>query len=1165
MEQFAHLLMQMEEFQRLKGDLKARETPVAMVGLANVHKAHALFTLAHNIPQNLFVVTPDEASANRMAEDINSLAGQREAFVLPSRDLTLREVEGVSREYEFKRLGVLAQMAAGTAKIVLASGEAALQRTLPLQALRENTMTLAVGQAYDAKALTEFLLRSGYERRDQIEGACQFCVRGGILDVFPPNCDQPVRAEFWGDEIDTMAYFSLETQRRTDPVQEIALIPAREAIFSSREDLIHRLQEAGKPLRGKYAKLAREHLAQDVEKLQDQLTLLNIDKYLPLLYETPATAIDYLGEGDVLCLCEPIETREGLRNALWQHHEDLKLLLQEGILFKGCDTYYDDFTDLVRNMERHPSLVLDTFARSTADIPLRHLYQVEARQLSPWGGQFSVLKEELDAHLSQGYHCVILAGTEKAATALWHDLQEAGFRAELAKDVPAIRKGEVSVLTGGLSSGLEYPTLGLTVISHVKTAGAASRRRVHKPGKKLRSISDLNVGDYVVHVSYGIGVFEGIVKKDIHGIVKDYIQIRYAGKDTLFVPVTQLDLVSKYVGARDDGMVKLNKLNSLEWSKTRQRVKKAVADMADELIQLYAQRAQVKGFAFSPDTDWQNDFENRFPYEETEDQLRCTREIKADMEAPTPMDRLLCGDVGFGKTEVALRAVFKCVMDSKQCAVLVPTTILAWQHYQTFCQRMEGFPIRVELLSRFRTPKQQEQIIKDLKTGLVDVVIGTHRLLQKDVQFKDLGLCVIDEEQRFGVTHKERLKSLRNTVDVLTLSATPIPRTLNMAMSGIRDMSVIEEAPVDRHPVQTYVLEHDWGVVGEAMRRELRRGGQVFYLHNRIDTIDACAMRIREMLPDAHVVTAHGQMGEEQLSKVWQDLIEHKIDVLVCTTIIETGVDVPNCNTLIIEDADRMGLSQLYQLRGRVGRSSRRAFAYLTFTRGKALTDVASKRLSAVREFTSFGSGFRIAMRDLEIRGAGNILGAQQHGHMEAVGYEMYLKLLSDAIAERKGEASSTRCEECVVDLRIDAHIPESYISNLSQRIDIYKKIAAVATDEDAMDLYDELIDRFSDPPEAVRGLVEVSLIRNRAANLGIKEISERGDSILFEIDKVEIEKLSNLASSMRGRVLVNAGSKPYIKVKLSPKERTAQTINQVLSYLEAPGKQDLSAPTAQA
>ena len=829
------------------------------------------------------------------------------------------------------------------------------------------------------------------------------------------------------------------------------------------------------------------------------------------------------------------------------------MLMEQGILFRGCSVYYDDFTELCRKFCRCQSVMMDTFTRSLSDVPVRELVQLSASQLSTWSGEYAILKDDIEDYMKTGFCCVIFAGTPRGAQALTEDLQK-DFSAQLVRDVPSIDPGRIYVLEGTLSAGMEYPQLKLAVISHAKTGSSRKKPAKAKKGG-IKNISDLNVGDYVVHVSHGIGIFEGIVKRDIHGVVKDYIKIRYAGSDMLFVPVTQLDLVTKYIGGKEDSVVKLNKLNSAEWAKTRARVKKAVKDMADELIKLYAKREAAQGYAFGPDTDWQNDFERRFPYDETDDQLRCIQEIKDDMEKPSPMDRLLCGDVGFGKTEVAIRAAFKCVMDGKQCAVLVPTTILAWQHYQTFRKRMEGFPVKVDILSRFRTPREQEQVLEELRRGQVDIVVGTHRLVQKDVKFKDLGLCIIDEEQRFGVKHKESFKEMRNNVDVLTLSATPIPRTLNMAMSGIRDMSTIEEAPQDRQPVQTYVMEHDWGILVQAISKELRRGGQVFYLHNRVDTIDRCAATIQQFLPDATVVVAHGKMSEEQLSKVWKRLLDHEIDILVCTTIIETGVDVSNCNTLIIEDADRLGLSQLYQIRGRVGRSSRRAFAYLTVTKGKALTDVATKRLEAIREFTTFGSGFRIAMRDLEIRGAGNILGAQQHGHMEAVGYEMYLKMLSEAVAVAKGEKPEVQNTECLVDIRIGAHIPEDYIESLPQRIDIYKKIASVENEKDASDIIDELIDRFGTPPEAVKGLVDVSLLRNMAAGLGIREISQRTDSLLFYPETVDMQAASRLAAGLKGRVMLNAGAKPYLAVKVAKGEKPVDTMRLALTMMagEAP------------
>ncbi len=646
-------------------------------------------------------------------------------------------------------------------------------------------------------------------------------------------------------------------------------------------------------------------------------------------------------------------------------------------------------------------------------------------------------------------------------------------------------------------------------------------------------------------------MFDGINKLEVGKITKDYIKIKYAKGDVLYVPVTQLDLVSKYIGPHeDDGRtVKLNKIGGKDWEKTRNKVRAAVKDMADQLIALYSKRQNSPGYAFSPDIDMQSDFERRFEYDETSDQLRAIDEIKGDMEKPYPMDRLLCGDVAW-KTEVALRAAFKCAADGKQCAILVPTTILAYQHYRTILKRFDGFPVEIEMLSRFRTPKEQEKILKNLKRGSLDIIVGTHRLVSKDVKFKDLGLLIVDEEQRFGVAQKEKLKELFPTVDVLTLSATPIPRTLNMAMTGIRDMSVIEEAPQDRYPVQTYVIEHDMGILCEAMEKELRRGGQVYYLHNRVESIESTAAKIKEMMPSARIAVAHGRMGEEELSEIWRDLLEGDIDILVCTTIIETGVDVPNCNTLIIEDADRLGLAQLHQIRGRVGRSTRRASAYFTFKRGKELSEIANRRLSAIREYTEFGSGFKIAMRDLEIRGAGNVLGAQQHGHMEAVGYDMYLQLLGEAVEEEKGEKPISRKKECLIDMQIDAHIPDNYIKSIPQRLAVYRRIADIKNTEDAEDVKDELRDRFGEIPQSVQGLIDVSLLRNTAAAKGIYEIGQKGNSVILYVNDIDTNTVLNLSSMMRGRVSIMDYGKKHIAVKIADGQSPLDTLKEIFGYM---------------
>ena len=747
-----------------------------------------------------------------------------------------------------------------------------------------------------------------------------------------------------------------------------------------------------------------------------------------------------------------------------------------------------------------------------------------------------------------------MAGTARAGKALCEDINDMGFDAFFFESRPSrLQARAVNILTGTLPAGFQMSSIKLAVITHTRSLQSKKKNKRVSSKNAIHSLDELVKGDYIVHNIHGIGIFEGIHALEINKVKKDYIKISYAKGDTLYVPVTQLDLVSKYIGPREDSNVKINRLGSPEWKKTKARVRASVKDMAKELIALYAKRMSTQGFAFSEDTDLQRDFELRFEYDETDDQLRCTEEIKRDMQRKAPMDRLLCGDVGFGKTEVAMRAVFKCVSDSKQCAILVPTTVLAMQHYQTALKRLEAFPVNVEMLSRFVPASKQKETLKKLEEGRVDVLIGTHKLLGKNIAFKDLGLLIVDEEQRFGVAQKEKIKERFPKVDVLTLSATPIPRTLNMAMSGIRDMSIIEEAPGERHPVQTYVIEYDSEVVTEALEREINRGGQCYYLHNNIDTIEARALAIKKALPEARVGIAHGRMSEEQLSKVWNELILGELDILVCTTIIETGVDVPNVNTLIIENADRMGLAQLHQIRGRVGRSSRRAYAYFTFTRGKELSDIATRRLEAIREYTEFGSGFKIAMRDLEIRGAGSLLGNRQHGHMEAVGYDMYLKLLEEAVAVEKGdrtEAEEETEKDCLIDIAIDAHIPEDYISSTAQRLEVYKLIANIKTDENANEVYAELQDRFGKPPSAVWGLIEISQLRNSAILLGITEIVQRNGSLLFYMQEPDIRTVAILNAFMKGRVTLSAGKKPYIAVRLENELSNIETLSETLKIM---------------
>ena len=1122
------------EYKELFSAFKNGRTPAIVTGVSGIHKCTVLYSLIKELQKTAVILSADDGECLRFWEDLSSM-GLR-AAIYPLRDFSLRDTAGNSHEYERQRLDVLNRFIGRELDVVIATVDAALQYTIPREDLVKRGKKLKAGDETTIKDVLSALVLCGYQRDDQIEGTGQFSHRGGIIDFFPPGLPQPVRIEFWGDEIDTISFFDPETQRRTDPLEEVIISPSVEVLPEDTALLAKKIEAHGASLRGKTAPKAKAVLQSEADKLKAGIYIGSMDKFISMIYDKKTTLLDYFEpEDSILMLSEGSNLKEKMRTSTWQWGEDIKDLLSEGVLCRGLDQFSEDWSYVLKKAEELPSLHADTFARGTYEIPTRTLVNMTARQLSVWGGSTQLLVEDLEAEMNRKFRCVVLAGTERAAMTLAADLKEAGIPAGYFEKVSTVNKGTVAVTGGTLSAGFEFPSSEFALITHgrITESTHTKRKKKDKNSKEIYSLAELSPGDYVVHSTHGIGIFEGIHKLDMQGIIKDYIKVKYAKNDTLYVPVTQLDMVAKYIGPREDAGVKLHRLGGAEWQKSKARVRSAVKDIAKELIALYAQRMQQKGFAFPEDNEWQKDFEAHFEYDETEDQLRCIDEIKSDMESEVPMDRLLCGDVGFGKTEVALRAAFKCVSAGKQCAILVPTTILAWQHYQTVLKRTEGFPVEVALLSRFRSPKQQEESLKRLKRGSVDIVVGTHRLVSKDVQFRDLGLVVIDEEQRFGVAQKEKLKDVCKTADILTLSATPIPRTLNMALSGIRDMSVIEEAPHDRHPVQTYVLEHDAGVISDAIKKELRRGGQVYYLHNDVASITTVAANIQARVPEARIGIGHGKMDEKELSEVWRQLIDHEIDVLVCTTIIETGVDVPNANTLIIDNADRMGLSQLHQLRGRVGRSNRRAYAYFTFNRNKTLTEIAQKRLSAIREFTEFGSGFKIAMRDLEIRGAGNILGGEQHGHMESVGYDMYLKLLNEAVAYMKGENPPPADRECIVDMQVQAHIPEEYISSTALRLDVYRRIADIKSIEDSVDVVDELIDRFGEPPAAVKGLIDVALLRNLATSLGITEVKQQSSSLLLYSDTFDMKRVYKLIGGMKGRVLLNAGSKPYISVKL--------------------------------
>ncbi|MCR5523006.1 MAG: transcription-repair coupling factor [Clostridia bacterium] len=1145
---FTDLAKSIPEFRTLATTIHKGRLPVGATGLSYVHKAHVITALCTGLGKKGLVLVPNEAQAVKMCEDLTSFG--MNALLYPARDFSYRTDETVSRDYEHIRLKVLDKMFSGDYDTVVLSAEAAMQPAIPPQVLMNNSLSIAAGEDYDIGELTRILVSGGYTRCDQADGPGQFSVRGGILDFFPPDAKLPCRIEFWGDSVESIVSFDPDTQRRREALDSVRVTPAKEVVISD-EALVAVIEKhiKEKRIRGDGYKM----LAAQIQMINDGVKVACADKFIPLVYPDNKGIFAY-AKDCFLFVCESFSFRDQFNSAVKLQQETVKSLFEDKVLCRGLDKFNLEPYELYKQYTDMGVIYLDNLPRGSFDTPVKDLVNFTARQLVPWNGSLEAITEDISNRKSRrDCTCVVFAGTEKSARTLSHDLEDEGiactFFPKLPEKFPA---GTVSVIPGGISYGMEYPGGSLAVFTYrAQTAVRSSpARRTSK--NAFNSLSELHRGEYVVHSVHGIGIFEGINTIEASGTTKDYIKIRYDRGDILYVPVTQLDQVSRYIGAAsDENKIKLNKLGGADWQKARNKVRKSVKDMAKDLIELYSKRMKIEGHAFSPDIDMQSDFERRFEYEETEDQLRCTDEIKKDMEKPYPMDRLLCGDVGFGKTEVALRAVFKCVADGKQAAILVPTTILALQHYQTILKRFEGFPIEVGMLSRFCTKAETDKTLLGLKRGSVDVVVGTHRLISKDVQFRDLGLIIVDEEQRFGVAQKEKLKTSFPSVDVLTLSATPIPRTLNMAMSGIRDMSVIEEAPLDRQPVQTYVMEYDFGLLVEAMEQELRRGGQVYYLYNNIENIARKASEIMNSIPDARVAVAHGKMTEDELSEVWRKLIDDEIDILVCTTIIETGVDVPNVNTLIIENAERMGLAQLHQIRGRVGRSARRASAYFTFVKGRQLSEIAERRLDAIREFTEFGSGFHIAMRDLELRGAGNVLGANQHGQMESVGYDMYIKLLEQAISEEKGEKAKEPERDCLVDLPIDAHIPEDYISSIPQRLQIYRRIADIRTGEDADDVMDELADRFGEPPESVIGLIKISTVRSKAAAQNIYEITLEGDRIIFKTEDMDMEAVYRVAPHYSGRFTVNAGGgKPYLVLRALKDENKLALIERVLDYM---------------
>ncbi len=1145
-------LEKLPEYKTIRDGFR-RGTAVGVSGAAQINRSHLIAALCRDSQRPVVVICQDEMQARRVGAELAAFLGVQ-APILPGREMVFHQGAAASREWEQRRMRQLYDLAAGKTRLQLVSWESLSLRTMPRKTLLGASLTLRQGESYGLERLTQRLLQLGYSRCTMVEGPGQFALRGGILDVFSPGEDAPVRMEFFGDELDAMGAFDPATQRRTENVETALLLPVAETLPGLHPEGVSGLTADMEALLARQKRRRVKNpaliqtLTQDIERLENQENFSGADRYMALIYPEYTTAADYLPPDCGVIFCD----HGNLRRSANGRQEDLGLqldsFLQEGVLAGELCDFAKGWEEECQELSGHATVFFDSFfagAYPKAIAP-KELTAVVAKQLPAYGGSLDVAAGDLLAYQKQGFGALVLCGSRHRGELLEEFLSQRQVKAIMA--FPARKlpdPGEIYITDGSLPSGMEYPTLHLAVLTEGQLLGQTKPkvRSRKKPTnrQKLTSFTDLTPGDMIVHEYHGIGRYVCMEQMKVDGVVKDYVKIAYQGTDVLYVPATQMDLISKYIGGGEETGVKLNRLGGDAWQKSKSRAKAAVKDLAEELTKLYAQRKRCTGYAFAADTPWQAEFEDGFEYVETDDQLRCTAEIKSDMESPMPMDRLLCGDVGFGKTEVALRAAMKAILDGKQVAILVPTTVLAQQHYMTAVRRFSGFPVNVDVLSRFRTAAQQKVTLQNLQAGTVDLIVGTHRLLQKNIRFKDLGLLIVDEEQRFGVSHKERLKEMARGVDVLTLSATPIPRTLNMAMSGLRDMSTLEEPPHNRYPVQTFVLEHNEAVIDNAIRRELDRGGQVYYLHNRVETIAQCAGRLKARHPEAEVAIAHGKMNERQLGDVMQRMADGEIHILVCSTIIETGIDIPNVNTLIIEEADRLGLAQLHQLRGRVGRANRHAFAYLTFRRGKVLTDVAEKRLNAIRDYAEFGSGFKIAMRDLEIRGAGNLLGAEQSGHMLSVGYDMYLKLLEEAVLEEQGQSTEIHTD-CTADLDITANIDNRYVASGEQRMDLYRRMAAIRSQEDADELLDEMVDRFGDPPRGVLNLVDVALLRAQAAKLEITDITQKGTQLQLTMKRLDFAQVSALCQlpEFQGRTFVTAAAdQPGIRLHLRAGENS--------------------------
>lgn len=1142
-------LKEIADYRYLLENIRSKNTPVLATGVIDVQKTQVMYGLSDELNMKALIITHCEADAKAIYNDI-SMLNDRTVYY-PAKDFIFYSADVHSSDITRQRFKAIDDIMRGEADIVCTTAEALFERLMTKRDMESYVFELREGDIIPLEELISRLVFMGYERSEVVEGVGQFAVRGGIVDVFSPVHETAVRIEFWDDEVDSVRAFDIMSQRslarseclRVFPVKEILFGP--EAAAEAADKMEADMKKAVKSYLKKDDEAAAENIKNTVGEAIDKLRngINEIGAFVNYLSVNTVSLFDYMPENTIVFYDEPKKMRAHVDTVYEEFSESMKERLQNGYILPRQTELIFDIYDIYGFSSKFREVLFCAVTQSVPDFRIKGIAGFSVKASSAFNNRYDLFYDEIRYLRDEGYRTIIFGGGESRCERIASELMDKGINAAVMAEnkefVPV--KGGVYVCRGKLSKGFEYSDIKFAVFSLSELTGEQGlkrRKKRNKKGKAIESFTDLKIGDYVVHESHGIGVYRGLENISVDGINKDYLKISYNGGSNLFVPVNQMDLVQKYIGS-DGARPKLSKLGGSDWNKMKSRVKAAVAILAEDLVEVYAKRQAAEGFRYSPDTSWQREFEESFDYTETDDQLNAVEDIKHDMESGKVMDRLICGDVGYGKTEVAIRAAFKTVQDGKQVAYLVPTTILAQQHFSTFTKRMADYPVHIELLNRFRTAKEQRRSIKNLETGMSDIVIGTHRLLSKDVKFKDLGLIIVDEEQRFGVAHKEKLKRMKENVNVLTLTATPIPRTLHMSLSGIRDMSLLEEPPEERMPVQTFVMESNEQFIRDAIHRELARGGQVYYLHNRIDNIFETAAKLQKLVPEARIQYAHGRMSERELEEIMDEFIEGETDVLVCTTIIETGLDIPNVNTIIIQDADKMGLAQLYQLRGRVGRSNRTSYAYFMYRKDKVLQEFAEKRLQTIREFTEFGSGFKIAMRDLEIRGAGSLLGAEQHGHMESVGYDMYCKLLDEAVCRLKGEVRPDSFETSV-DISVNAYIPEYYIENEEQRLEIYKKISLINGMESFYDVQEEIEDRFGNLPKCVQTLLDVAIVKSRAHALDIVSIAEKQKNIVvtFKADaNVDTAKITELLTMKDSPYMFTAAQEPYITIKTSPKD----------------------------